>query len=214
MKPEIYVSTDIKTDGPCPGRNSMLSIGSFAFDADGKPVGGDCTFAANLGCIPGAVPDPSTMEWWASQPEAWAACRTNPLPASVVMDAYAVWLSTLPGKPVFVGYPAGFDFTFVSWYLYNFAGSCPFGFFALDIKSFAMAVLGIPFRQTTKKRMRMPKSWFGSVNPRNHVALDDAIEQAGLFVQILQASRRSCVAAGVGKMDGRFAEGIPGARSI
>ena len=31
---EIYVSTDIETDGPSPGHDSMLSFGSVAFTLD------------------------------------------------------------------------------------------------------------------------------------------------------------------------------------
>ena len=33
------------------------------------------------------------------------------------MLEYVAWLKGLPHKPVFVAYPAGFDFTFVYWYL-------------------------------------------------------------------------------------------------
>jgi hypothetical protein len=33
------------------------------------------------------------------------------------MPEYVAWLKGLPHKPVFVAYPAGFDFTFVYWYL-------------------------------------------------------------------------------------------------
>ena len=32
--PEIYISTDVETDGPIPGQHSMLSIGSAAYTAD------------------------------------------------------------------------------------------------------------------------------------------------------------------------------------
>ena len=31
---EIYVSTDIETDGPIPGRHSILSLGSAAYTPD------------------------------------------------------------------------------------------------------------------------------------------------------------------------------------
>jgi hypothetical protein len=92
------------------------------------------------------------------------------------------WLKTLPGKPVFVGYPGAYDFMFVYWYLIRFAGESPFGYSALDIKSYAMAVLKKPFRQTLKRNM--PKQWFGE-QPHTHVALDDAIEQGALFCNIL-----------------------------
>jgi len=36
---EIYVSTDVETDGPIAGRHSMLSIGSAAYDADKRLLG-------------------------------------------------------------------------------------------------------------------------------------------------------------------------------
>ena len=42
---EIYVSTDVETDGPIPGPNSMLSFGSAAFTASKDLLG---TFTANL----------------------------------------------------------------------------------------------------------------------------------------------------------------------
>ena len=103
------------------------------------------------------------------------------------MKAYVAWLKGLPGKPVFVGYPAGFDFLFVYWYLIRFAGKSPFSFSALDIKSFAMAVLGKDYRESVKRNM--PKGWFDDL-PHTHKALDDAIGQGGLFCNILAASRK------------------------
>jgi hypothetical protein len=69
---EIYVSTDVEADGPIPGPNSMLSFGSAAYTAGKELIG---TFSANLETLPGATADPKTGEWWAQQPEAWAACR-------------------------------------------------------------------------------------------------------------------------------------------
>jgi hypothetical protein len=104
------------------------------------------------------------------------------------MRAYVAWLKALPGKPVFVGYPAGFDFLFVYWYLIRFAGESPFSFSALDIKTFAMATLGTSYRETAKKRM--PKHWFDDL-PHTHKALDDAIEQGALFCNILSDNRKN-----------------------
>ena len=103
------------------------------------------------------------------------------------MQRYVAWLDTLPGKPVFVGYPASFDFMLVCWYLARYAGQYPFGFAALDVKSFAMAVLGTRFLETTKENM--PAAWF-TESPHTHVALDDAIEQGELFCNILREQRR------------------------
>src|SRR5215467_8154746 len=96
---EIYVSTDVETDGPIPGPHSMLSFGSAAYLADKTLVG---TFSANLETLPGAAGNPSTMEWWATQKVAWEACRQNPQPPETAMRQYLSWLKGLPGRPVFV----------------------------------------------------------------------------------------------------------------
>jgi hypothetical protein len=181
---EIYVSTDIETDGPIPGPNSMLSFGSVAFTADKKCLG---EFSANLETLPGASGHPKTVEWWKTQPEAWAACRKDLRAPDEAMKAYAAWLKSLPGKPVFVAYPVGFDFMFVYWYLIKFTGESPFSFSALDMKTLAMAVLDCEYREAAKRNM--PKNWFEPV-PHTHVALEDAREQGLLFCNMLAANKK------------------------
>ncbi len=176
---EIYVSTDVEADGPIPGPNSMLSFGSAAYRADKTLVS---TFTANLETLPGAVAAPETMAWWRTQPEAWAACREALLPAQTVMPNYLAWLKKLPGSPVFVGYPAAYDFLFVYWYLIKFTGESPFAHSALDIKTYAMAQLRRGYREATKRNM--PRRWFDDL-PHTHRALDDAIEQGALFCNML-----------------------------
>jgi hypothetical protein len=177
---EVYVSTDVEADGPIPGPHSMLSFASAAFLDDGTLL---ATYSANLEPLPGAAGHPDTMTWWASQPAAWEACRTATRPPEVVMPEYAAWVSGLAGRPVFVAYPAGFDFTFVYWYLHRFTGASPFSHSALDMKSFAMAILGSKFRDTAKRMM--PARWFAAGRPHTHVALDDALEQGEMFVRML-----------------------------
>ena len=71
---EVYVSTDVETDGPIPGPHSMLSFASAAYLPDKILVS---TFTANLHTLPDARGDPSTMAWWQQHPEAWAATRTD-----------------------------------------------------------------------------------------------------------------------------------------
>src|SRR5882724_12427212 len=109
---EIYVSTDVETDGPIPGPHSMLSFGSAAYFADKTLVS---TFTANLETLPGATGAPDTMAWWESQPVAWAACRRDLQPPETALRSYLAWLKNLPGRPVIVAYPAGVDFLFVYW---------------------------------------------------------------------------------------------------
>jgi hypothetical protein len=166
---EIYVSTDVEADGPIP---------------DGTMVG---TFTANLATLPDAGQHPDTMAWWAKNPEAWRACRSDVRDPADAMTDYRAWLQALPGKPVFVGYPAAYDFMFVYWYLMRFTGASPFSHSALDLKTYAMALLGTDYRGTSKRTM--PREWFGAAR-HSHVALDDAIEQGELWVAMRAAGRR------------------------
>jgi DNA polymerase III alpha subunit (gram-positive type) len=179
MKPEIYISTDVETDGPIPGVNSMLSFGSAAYLADKTLVS---TFSANLELLPEASPDPNTMAWWKTQTTAWEACRKNLQTPEIAMKNYLTWVKSLHGKPVFVSYPVTFDFLFVYWYLIRFTKESPFSHSGLDIKTYAMAMLKTDYRDSTKRNM--PKTWFDKL-PHTHQALDDAIEQGALFCNML-----------------------------
>jgi hypothetical protein len=163
----------------------MLSFASAAFLADKTMVG---TFSANLELLPGAAGDPKTMKWWAENQAAWDASRIDLRTPADAMVEYLKWVQSLPGRPVFVAYPAGFDFMFVYWYLIRFAGQSPFSFSALDVKSYAMAMLRLPYRDSVKRNM--PKAWFDDV-PHTHVALDDAIEQGRMFCNMLRENLKA-----------------------
>src|SRR4051795_4826144 len=93
---EIYVSTDVETDGPIPGPNSMLSFASAAFLADKTMIG---TFSANLHLLPGAAGDPKTMAWWKDNQPAWEASRKDLRDPAEAMPAYVNWIKSLPGRP-------------------------------------------------------------------------------------------------------------------
>ena len=86
---EIYISTDVETDGPIPGPHSMLSLGSAAYTADKILVS---TFSANLETLPGARAHPKTAEWWAKQPEAWAASRKDLESPEQAMTRYVTFV--------------------------------------------------------------------------------------------------------------------------
>ena len=141
--PEIYVSTDVEADGPIPGPHSMLSFASAAYTEHKELIG---TFSANLETLEGAAPHPVQAAWWKTQPEAWAACRTDLQQPLTALRAYVEWVEALPGKPVFVAYPAGFDFTYMFWYMKRFAERFPFSWSALDIKTLAFALTDLPYR--------------------------------------------------------------------
>lgn len=127
--------------------------------------------------LSGATGHPRTMAWWSENQDAWEACRTDCQSPEKAMRQYVDWLKELPGRPVFVAYPAAYDFMFVYWYLMRFAGESPFSHSALDIKTLAMAMMKTSYRDATKRNM--PKNWFDR-KPHTHIALDDAIEQGAL----------------------------------
>jgi len=180
---EIYVSTDVETDGRIPGPHSMLSFASVALDQNSQQLG---SFTANLELLPGAAPDPDTAKFWSEHRTAYEATRSNTKPPQQAMPEYAMWLEGLPGKPVFVGYPAAWDFMFIYWYLIRFAGRSPFSHSALDIKTLAMAMLKKPYRDSVKRNM--PGRWFAKL-PHTHIALDDALEQGLLFCNMWKELR-------------------------
>ncbi len=179
---DVFVSTDIEADGPAPGLNSMLSLGSAAYSAEGDLLD---TFSVNLETLPEASAHPKTVEWWKQWPEAWELARRDARPPEEAMQAYLDWLKGLDGRPVFVAWPVGFDFPFVNYYLLRFTGEAPFGFTALDIKTYAMALTSrSSYHRTTKDRL--PDRWFEPELKHNHVALDDALEQGALFMAMFR----------------------------
>jgi DNA polymerase III alpha subunit (gram-positive type) len=177
---ETYISIDVETDGSCPGFNSMLSLGAIAFDHEGLVFS---DFSANLEPLEGATPNLDTMKWWEGYPEEYELATYNPLPAYRAMQDFHAWVKALPGRPVFVAYPLGFDFTFVYWYLCKFVGQSPFAFSGIDIKTLAWTLCGGEFRGIRKGRF--PESFFPENAGHAHIALDDAREQAEIFLRIV-----------------------------
>ena len=89
----VYVVTDVEVDGPTPAENSMLSFASVAVNAKGQEID---HFQAVLNTLEGAKPDPLTMAWFRSQPEALAAATDNPQPPKEVISHYVRWVRSLP----------------------------------------------------------------------------------------------------------------------
>lgn len=181
---DIYVATDIESNGPSPGHHSMLSFGSVAFTPDKSILS---TFTRNLDVLPGAGEYPPTMSWWRTQSDAWRACRENAVPPRNAMIDYVAWLKKLPGRPIFVAHPVAFDYPFIAWYLWEFAGEDPFQRQSLDLASFAAAIMKCPV--TKAKASSMPKGWFDKDFTHNHQALDDAMGYAKLACNMMAISQ-------------------------
>lgn len=181
---EIYIVIDIEADGPVPGQYSMLSIGAVA--TTGKEEVG--IFSAQLLPLKGASQHQATMEWWKSQPEAWKAATENQKPPQQVMQDFCEWLKGFDGKLIVTAHPIGFDYSFVSWYLWKYINENPFAdsngaVVNLDIASFVSGSLHLKVSDST--RTKMPEMLKKGMPEHNHNALDDARGFAVILRNIL-----------------------------
>ena len=80
--------------------------------------------------------------------------------------------------PVFVGFNAPFDWSFVNYYFHRFTGANPFGFTALDIKALYMGATGSTWSDTRSSQILKHLS---PTRQGDHDALHDAKYQAELF---------------------------------
>ncbi|CCK26474.1 exonuclease [Streptomyces davaonensis JCM 4913] len=186
IKPSLYISVDIEADGPIPGPYSMLSIGAAVAgvqDADGfVPADPEaCTFYRELRPISADfVPEALAV----SGLDRERLGREGSEPA-VALGEFSRWVREAGqgAQPVMCGYPASYDWTFLYWYLIRFTGSSPFGHSGcLDMKTLYATKAGLPLRAVAKGTM--PRELL-SRRRHTHHALDDAIEQAELFANLM-----------------------------
>lgn len=183
---DVYFSIDVETDGPIPGRYSMLSFAIvYAGAYDGRIFYEPPEYIHNFY----SEIKPIYSEY---EPEAMQVngldrdeLIRNGLDPQVAMSAAAAWVEQIAGKaePVFVAYPLSFDWNWMYWYFVQFSDSgSPFGFSkCFDIKTAMALRLRRTIRSVGKDRI---PSVLRSRSPHTHNALDDAIAQAELFANI------------------------------
>lgn len=186
IKPSLYISVDIEADGPIPGPYSMLSIGAAVAGVQDVD-----TFTAA---------DPERQTFYRELrpisedfvPEALAVSgldrerlRAEGAEPAVALAEFADWVREVSAgaQPVMCGYPASYDWTFLYWYLIRFTGGSPFGHSGcLDMKTLYATKAGLPLRAVAKGTM--PRELL-SRRRHTHHALDDAVEQAELFANLM-----------------------------
>lgn len=175
--PECFISVDVETAGPIPGEYSMLSIGACVvgradegFYAELRPI--------NTNAVPEAL---AVSGFDLSQ------LARDGEPPSDAIRKLSEWVQAVRGgaTPVFVGFNAGFDWSFVNWYFHQYAVANPFGFAPLDIKAFFMGMTGCRWDET--KSSKIPPQ-FQPDGSADHNALNDARAQAEMFAKMLVAS--------------------------
>lgn len=191
----IYVVTDIETDGPWPGPNSMRSFASVAVSLDGVEHG---RFEAVLEELPGAAPHPTTLAWFQTIPDMWAAATHDPEPVPEVMAGFVTWVKQLPGPSMFAASPIAFDGGWIDFYLRRFTNygviqgpseeDPLFDGPGLCIRTYAAAVTGRPVADMSPSKL--PREWFGDVE-HTHRAIDDALGYANLLVTLASHAAQS-----------------------
>ncbi|GAA0281718.1 hypothetical protein GCM10010302_19380 [Streptomyces polychromogenes] len=187
---EFYVSADVEADGPVPGPYSMSSFGMAV--AGVRDGGGfrvldpaERTFYAELKPISDAY-DPEALAVGGLDRELLVRDGREP---GEVMNAAAGWIASvaeeLGATPVFVAYPLGYDWMWAYWYFMRFADAgSPFGHSrCMDIKSLYAVKADVRIGEATKRSM---PGHLLSTRPHTHNALDDAIEQAELFQNLMR----------------------------
>lgn len=180
--PEIVVSIDIETDGPCAGLNSMLSLGAVAYDGQENQVG---TWYATLAPLMDCSPDPGTLNWWDTQPEAKAEVFGSRNRARDMIPDFGYWCEALPGRPIAVAWPAVFDFGFTNYYCHRFFGRNPLGYDGCDIRSYANGLARARgYHDLSEEQIYQMAGPIDTTGLRPHIALDDAIGQGRLFLAL------------------------------
>lgn len=179
---DVYISADVETDGPIPGRYSMLAFGlvvTATFDgtrfAPRDPAA--TTFYRELRPI-GDEWLPEAVKASGLDRESLAREAVDP---RMAMEAAAAWVTSVASdaRPVLVGYPVVFDWMFLHWYFVAFTGDSPFGFSgALDIKTIYQQKARVTLDKSG--RTDLPSALRAS-RQHTHNALDDAVEQAEIF---------------------------------
>lgn len=178
-KREIFLSVDVETAGPIPGEYSLLAIGACSVWDPTQ------TFACEL------KPTTRNSDLKALEVTGLSLDRLEQegLEPATAMEAFREWAVRIAGDeatPVFVGFNAPFDWSFVNYYFHRYLGENPFGFSALDIKSMYMGATGGSWMQTRSSQIA------AVLHPTlkgDHDALHDALYQAELFRLIWQQTK-------------------------
>ena len=184
---DVYISADIESDGPIPGRYSMLSFGmAVAARFDGRDF---------VACDPSAATfyrelRPVTDEF---KPDAVhvsgldrARLATDGADPETAMTEATDWVreQAQGARPVLVGYPVVFDWMFLHWYFVRFVGKSPFGFSgALDMKTMYQQKARVPLDRAGRDDL---PAELRSSRAHTHNARDDAVEQAEIFALLFE----------------------------
>ncbi len=181
MQNELYISVDVETSGPIPGEYSLLSIGACVVGSPDNP------FYIELK----PLNENFTNEALETSKFDLKELNSKGIEPARAMKRLAKWVKTVSenARPIFVGFNAPFDWSFVNYYFIKFVGlnKNPFGHTALDIKSYYMGAYKTSWTETSMRNL--PRDIHSPEQPLNHHALADAMQQAEIFQRLLRRSK-------------------------
>jgi len=183
---DVYFSADVETDGSIPGPYSMLALalvkaGTFDGNRFTPADLSDDAFHRELRPISEEF-DPEALAVNGLDRASLVRSGCDP---GLAMTEAAEWVRAHSGSasPVLVAYPLSFDWMWLYWYFvrYSRTGS-PFNHSrCFDLKT-AFAVKGRrPVTGANREELR--RVLRGIERPHTHKAVDDAREQAEIFVR-------------------------------
>jgi len=188
---DVYVCVDVEASGPIPNPYNLVSIGAVVVhrpSVGAKSAGAGWTVRAGKPFYVELRPlydgfDDRAMAIHGIAREHLERTGVEPAAAMRQLSAYALEAAE---RPVFVGHNAVFDWAFVNHYFHVTEVPNPFGWKALDTKSLAAGVLGIPFLETAKENLARLLPDLGAEDPAlRHRADADAAYQGRLLALLL-----------------------------
>lgn len=176
---ECYISVDIETTGPTPGKYSMYELGVCVVGNETEQ------FSADIILLSPRSYSRETLKAMGTTPS-MLLNRISAEPYAKVMRKFAKWVLRTAGikTPVFVGNNAPFDWMFIAWYFMESRVKNPFGHSALDMKAYFMGMTHSSWKEANLKQMADAASVPFVKLP--HKALEDALLQSKIFSALLE----------------------------
>jgi hypothetical protein len=163
-----YFMVDVESDGPCPGRYSMVSFGAVLVTP-----GLAETFYGRVRPISDHFIPAALAVSGHSRADTLAFPEPRP-----VMEEFARWIAAHgKGRPMFISDNNGFDWQFINWYFHEFVGSNPFGHSSTNLGSLYKGLV----KDTTKTFKHLRRS------PHTHHPVDDARGNAQALLHMEEA---------------------------
>lgn len=191
MKGTLYFSVDVEASGPVPGLYNLVSIGAVAVGRNASiwEPQKDPFYVELKPLSPGF--DPGAMAIHGIPRERLEGEGARPIDAMRRLTRFVEErVGSSGARPAFVGHNAVFDWAYISYYYeYHYLPN-PFGYKALELKSFAAGCLGIDWFESHKEKLQellpgIPRQDDALV----HRADYDALYQARILCALLNRPR-------------------------